>query len=91
MVEIDANDPNTLNGPDALDPTTWGLHGAAHRALPLARCVMHVHSVDATVLASLAVSRKPPIPPAQGQLRKPDLRPRRRHLGILMHLDQTDV
>ena len=61
LVEIDANDPTTLTRPDAPDPTAWGLHGSIHRALPLARCVMHVHSIHATVLASLADSRLPAI------------------------------
>ncbi|MBI1171658.1 hypothetical protein GC209_09665 [bacterium] len=61
LVEIDADDPDTMARPDAPDPTAWGLHGAIHRALPHARCVMHVHSIHATVLASLADSRLPPI------------------------------
>ena len=61
LVEIDANDPTTLTRPDAPDPTAWGLHGSIHRALPHARCVMHVHSIHATVLASLADSRLPAI------------------------------
>ena len=61
LIEIDANDAATLARPDAPDPTAWGLHGAIHRACPHARCVMHVHSIHATVLASLADSRLPPI------------------------------
>lgn len=61
LIEIDANDPATMDRPDAPDPTAWGLHGSIHRALPHARCVMHVHSVHATVLASLADSRLPAI------------------------------
>ena len=61
LVEIDANDAGTLNRPDAPDATAWGLHGAIHRACPHARCVMHVHSMHATVLASLADSLLPPI------------------------------
>jgi ribulose-5-phosphate 4-epimerase/fuculose-1-phosphate aldolase len=61
LLEIDANDPATMNCPDAPDPTAWGLHGAIHRALPHAICVMHVHSIHATVLASLTDSRLPPI------------------------------
>ena len=61
LLEIDADDPSTMDRPDAPDPTAWGLHGAIHRACPHARCVMHVHSVHATVLASLADSRLPPI------------------------------
>jgi ribulose-5-phosphate 4-epimerase/fuculose-1-phosphate aldolase len=43
------------------DPTAWGLHAAIHREVPHARCVMHVHSIFATVLASLADSRLPAI------------------------------
>lgn len=61
LVEIDANDPATMDRPDAPDPTAWGLHGSIHRALPHARCLMHVHSVHATVLASLADSHLPAI------------------------------
>jgi ribulose-5-phosphate 4-epimerase/fuculose-1-phosphate aldolase len=61
LVEIDANDPTTMTRPDAPDPTAWGLHGAIHRACPHAVCVMHVHSIHATVLASLADSRLPAI------------------------------
>lgn len=61
LVEIDATDPGTMSRPDAPDPTAWGLHGAIHRACPHVTCVMHVHSVHATVLASLADSRLPAI------------------------------
>ncbi|MDB5663900.1 class II aldolase/adducin family protein, partial [Cypionkella sp.] len=28
LLEIDANDPSTMNRPDAPDPTAWGLHGS---------------------------------------------------------------
>jgi len=61
LLLIDADDPETMTRPDAPDPTAWGLHGAIHRNVPHARCVMHVHSIHATVLASLADSRMPPI------------------------------
>lgn len=61
LLLIDANDPATMERPDAPDPTAWGLHGALHRNCPHARCIMHVHSVHATVLASLADSRLPAI------------------------------
>jgi len=61
LVEIDAHDPKTMDRPDAPDPTAWGLHGALHRALPHATCIMHCHSTHATVLASLADSRLPAI------------------------------
>lgn len=61
MLLLDANDESTLDLPDAPDPTAWGLHGSIHRNCPHARCVMHVHSDYATVLASLTDSRLPPI------------------------------
>lgn len=61
LLLIDANDPQTYAGPNAPDPTAWGLHGAVHAAVPHARCVMHVHSIFATVLASLEDSRLPAI------------------------------
>jgi ribulose-5-phosphate 4-epimerase/fuculose-1-phosphate aldolase len=61
LLLVDADDPRTLDRPDAPDPTAWGLHGALHRNCPHARCVMHVHSIHATVLASLADSRLPPV------------------------------
>jgi len=61
LLELDANDPATMTRPDAPDPTAWGLHGSIHRACAHARCVMHVHSVHPTVLASLADSRLPAI------------------------------
>ena len=61
MLMIDANDPSTLDGPDAPDPTAWGLHGGVHKACAHARCVMHVHSTYATVLASLQDSTLPPV------------------------------
>lgn len=61
LLELDANDPETMNRPDAPDPTAWGLHGSIHRHVPHARCLLHVHSVHATVLASLADSTLPPI------------------------------
>lgn len=61
LIEVDANDPETLTGPNAPDPTAWGLHGGIHRHVPHARCAMHVHSIHATVLASLKDSRLLPI------------------------------
>jgi ribulose-5-phosphate 4-epimerase/fuculose-1-phosphate aldolase len=61
MLVIDANDPETLKGPNAPDPTAWGLHGALHRRCPHARCAMHVHSVHATVLACLKDKVLPPL------------------------------
>ncbi|WP_425099865.1 class II aldolase and adducin N-terminal domain-containing protein [Tropicibacter sp. S64] len=61
LVLMDANDPESMNRPDAPDPTAWGLHGGIHKACAHARCAMHVHSVHATVLATLKDKRLPPI------------------------------
>jgi len=61
LLLLDANDPAVLDRPGAPDPTAWGLHGAIHRHCAHARCAMHVHSIFATVLASLADSTMPPI------------------------------
>lgn len=61
LLLLDADDPATLERPDAPDPTAWGLHGAIHRHCPHARCVMHTHSIWSTVLACLADSTLPPI------------------------------
>jgi len=61
LLLLDANDPDTMTRPRAPDVTAWGLHGSIHRLCPHARCVMHVHSNFATVLASLADSNLPPI------------------------------
>ncbi len=58
---LDANDPTTMDRPDAPDPTAWGLHGGVHRHVPHARCIMHVHSPFATALACLEDSSLPPV------------------------------
>ena len=52
LLLLDAKDPHVMEQPGAPDPTAWGLHGSIHRHCPHARCVMHVHSIFATVLAS---------------------------------------
>jgi len=61
LLELDANDPATLDRPGAPDATAWGLHGAVHRHCPHARCALHVHSSFATVLACLEDPRLPPL------------------------------
>jgi ribulose-5-phosphate 4-epimerase/fuculose-1-phosphate aldolase len=60
LLLIDADDPQSRHHPD-LDPTAWCIHGAMHRRAPHARCIMHVHSRFATVLATLTDSRLPAI------------------------------
>ena len=61
LLLIDANDSESLNKTNSPDPSAWGLHGSIHRRCPHHRCLMHVHSVYATILASLADSNLPPI------------------------------
>ncbi len=61
LLLLDADDATTMQRPDAPDPSAWGIHGAIHAALPHARCVLHVHSPYATVVAALADPSIPPI------------------------------
>lgn len=61
LLLLDANDPSTLERPDAPDITAWALHAAIHRRYPDARCVLHVHSKYATALACLQDSTLPPL------------------------------
>ena len=61
LLLLDANDPESSTGPNAPDPTAWGLHGALHRNVPWARCALHIHSKYATVLATLEDPVLPPI------------------------------
>ena len=61
LLLLDADDSSTMNQPDAPDITAWGLHAAIHRQCPHARCVMHLHPIFSTVLASLADSTMLPI------------------------------
>ena len=60
LLELDADtSPDGLG--DAVDPTAWAIHGAIHRKCPQARCVMHLHSKYATVLATFQEPVLPPI------------------------------
>ncbi len=61
LLLLDAHDDGTMDKPGAPDPTAWAIHGAMHRNLPQARCVMHVHSKYATALAAIEVAGLPPI------------------------------
>ena len=61
LILVDANDTETMNRPNAPDPTAWGLHGALHRQCQHARVALHVHSIHATVLSTLQDPRLPPI------------------------------
>lgn len=61
LLLLDADDPSTMDRPDAPDPTAWSLHGRVHANLPQACCVLHAHPKYATVLASLEDSTIYPI------------------------------
>jgi len=53
LVLCDADDPATLDRPDAPDPSAWSIHSALHRMLPQARVALHIHPPHATALACL--------------------------------------
>jgi len=61
LLLLDADDERAMDRPDRPDPSAWAIHGAMHRNLPQARCVLHVHSKYATVLASIQQDGLPPI------------------------------
>ncbi|MCI5078318.1 class II aldolase/adducin family protein [Oricola sp.] len=53
LLLVDADDPETMNRPDAPDPSAWSIHSAIHRNLPHARVALHLHPPYATTLATL--------------------------------------
>lgn len=53
LVLCDADDPATMERPDAPDPTAWTIHSALHRTLPQARVALHIHPPHATALCCL--------------------------------------
>ena len=53
LLLLDADDPATMQGPDAPDASAWCIHAALHRALPNARVLLHCHPRYATALAAL--------------------------------------
>jgi len=61
LLLLDSDDPETMSRPDAPDPSAWCIHGHLHRALPHARCILHVHPPYATAIAALADPGIPPI------------------------------
>ena len=61
LILVDADDPSTMNRPDAPDPSAWAIHSAIHRSLPQARVALHIHPPYATALAGLADPRILPI------------------------------
>ena len=61
LLLLDANDPTTMEKENAPDPSAWCIHSAMHRNVPQARCVMHLHSPHALVLACLEDKTLPPL------------------------------
>lgn len=53
LLVVDADDPTTMDRPDAPDPSAWAIHSALHRELPQARVALHLHPPYATALAAL--------------------------------------
>src|SRR6056297_3025496 len=51
LLLLDANDPASMERPDAPDPTAWGLHGSVHRHCPHHRCVLQAHRGHGMALA----------------------------------------
>ena len=61
LLLLDSNDMSTMSSKNAPDPTAWAIHSAIHRNNVQAKCVLHVHSKYATILACLEDSVMPPI------------------------------
>ena len=49
------------NKPEVVDPTAINIHGAIHKKVPHAKCILHVHSKYATALSCLKDPTLPPI------------------------------
>lgn len=60
LIELDGGDEADGQRPE-VDPTAWAIHGALHRCVPHARCVMHLHPKYTTALACLQDPVLPPI------------------------------
>lgn len=61
LLLLDANDDSVMDGPDAPDPSAWCIHGTVHRVNPAAKVLFHVHSPNATALATLKDPSMKPI------------------------------
>jgi len=61
LLLLDADDPSTMDRPDAPDPSAWCIHGAIHARIPTARAVLHCHPLYATAMCGLADPTIPPI------------------------------
>jgi ribulose-5-phosphate 4-epimerase/fuculose-1-phosphate aldolase len=54
LLLLDTEDKETMNRPDAPDPSAWCIHGHIHAAVAHARCILHAHPPYATAIATLA-------------------------------------
>jgi ribulose-5-phosphate 4-epimerase/fuculose-1-phosphate aldolase len=54
LLLLDADDDSIMHTDDAPDTTAWCIHGRIHRALPRARCILHLHTPYATAVSTLA-------------------------------------
>ena len=62
LVLIDQNNIEEIRKkPLLVDPTAINIHGAIHKKVPHARCILHIHSKYATVLSTLKNPTLPPI------------------------------
>jgi ribulose-5-phosphate 4-epimerase/fuculose-1-phosphate aldolase len=61
LLLLDADDDAIMHTDDAPDPTAWCIHGRIHRALPRARCILHLHTPYATAVSTLADPEIKPI------------------------------
>lgn len=53
LLLLDVDNPASLEGENAPDPTAWYLHAHLHQHLPQARCILHVHAPWSLTLACL--------------------------------------
>jgi ribulose-5-phosphate 4-epimerase/fuculose-1-phosphate aldolase len=61
LVLVDSDDPGDLVANSIIDATAFHIHGRIHKAVPMARCLLHTHMKFATVLTCLKDSGLPPI------------------------------
>ena len=62
LVLIEENNFEEMkNKPEIVDPTAINIHGAIHKKVPHAKCILHVHSKHATALSCLKDPTLPPI------------------------------
>ena len=61
ILDLNLSEKEPFQLKNAPDPTAWGLHSSLHKHVPHAKCIMHVHPIYSTILASLKDSYLKPI------------------------------